>query len=217
MEKDKNLTTFYLVRHGETKFNIKKILQGQTDSPLTETGRMMTQELSQDLANIRFDAIFSSDLARAKNTAEIIRLNRKLAINTHKLLRERSFGCWDGTSAKIFREKNKVLLDKMESLSEKEKINFRLYDGYETEAEIAARMITVLREIAVTYVGKTVLVVSHGAIMRSLLVHLGFGSYDELPRGKTVSNLGYIVLESDGVDFFIKNTIGINKLTQVAK
>ena len=91
-----------------------------------------------------------------------------------------------------------------------EKRDQKLYPTYETEQDLINRVLVFLREAAVTYLGKTVLVVTHGGMIRSLLMHLGFGSFDELPSG-CVENTGYIVLQSDGVDFFIKETKGINK------
>lgn len=210
---DKNrYCTIYVVRHGETEYNVKKILQGQTDSALTQLGEKQARERAESLKHIHFDAIFSSDMPRAQRTAEIIILDRQLAVTTSRLLRERAFGRFDGKPAQEFQEQNKMLLKKMDKLSESEKRGFKFYEGYETDTEIASRMITFLREVAVTYPGKIVLVVSHGAIIRALLVHLGYGSFDELPAG-TVVHLAYVKLESDGVDFFIKETEGINKAT----
>ena len=85
-------------------------------------------------------------------------------------------------------------------------------EGYESNTEIATRFITFLREIAATYLGKNVLIVCHGSIMRATLMRLGFATYDTLPSGN-IENTGYFVLESDGVDFFVKETVGINKIT----
>ncbi len=56
------LTTFYLVRHGETEYNVKGIIQGQSDSPLTRKGIDETKKLAKNLKGIKFDYIFSSDL-----------------------------------------------------------------------------------------------------------------------------------------------------------
>lgn len=61
------------------------------------------------------------------------------------------------------------------------------------------------------YPGKTVLIVSHGDAIRNFLVHTGCTTYDQLPDG-SIRNCGYAVVQSDGVDFFIKELSGINKL-----
>lgn len=200
--------TIYLVRHGETEFNVKEIMQGQTDSRLTENGVAQAKLRAEEFSTIDFAAIFSSDLFRAQHTAEILKLSRDLAVNTKKLFRERTFGEFDGKSIKEFREKNREMLEKLDTLEEKEKASFRFYQGYETDAEMSSRMLLGFREIAGAYPGKNVLVVSHGAAITSVLVHLGFAKLSEL-RHK-VENLAYVKIETDGVEFFIRETRGVN-------
>ena len=62
------MTTIYIVRHGETKWNVKQLMQGHKDSPLTEKGIEQAEEIKKELKNIHFYRIFSSDLLRAKRT-----------------------------------------------------------------------------------------------------------------------------------------------------
>jgi len=211
MEISENYCRIYITRHGQTEFNVKEIMQGQIDSPLTEEGKAQAKEFAEKFKNIKFEAIFSSDLGRAQATAEIINIDRQLVINTSKLLRERSFGPYDGTPSQKFRDENKVLFEKRQTLSEQEKRDFKFYESYESDSQIASRMITALREIAVTYLGKTVLVISHGAIIRALLVHLGYAQFDELGT-RAIGNGAYIMLKCDGTDFFIENAEGITKV-----
>jgi len=64
--------------------------------------------------------------------------------------------------------------------------------------------------VAIGHLGKTILIVCHGGVMQNLLVHLGWAGQNEL-RGDTIQNTGYFVLETDGVDFFVKDTVGIEK------
>lgn len=85
---DKNYCQIYIVRHGETNENLNHIIQGQTDSVLNETGKMQAKKISQRLKNIKFDNVFSSDLLRTRETAEIIAIERKLKVETTKALRE---------------------------------------------------------------------------------------------------------------------------------
>ena len=73
-----------------------------------------------------------------------------------------------------------------------------------------SRFITILREIAVAYTEKTVLVTSHMGLMRTFLVHLGFESYKELFLYNFL-NTAYIKIKSDGVDFFIEELYGVEK------
>src|SRR5689334_14138742 len=96
-----NMTTFYLIRHGETDWNNQHLLQGQIDIPLNAKGEEQAQELAQVLKDINFDLAFSSDLIRAKRTTEIVALEKQLMIETTKTLRERAFGEFEGQSIEL--------------------------------------------------------------------------------------------------------------------
>lgn len=196
-----DLCTLYIVRHGQTDWNAKGILQGEIDIPLNSMGIKQAQTLGKTLKNIEFDAVFSSDLIRAKRTAEIITLERKMAIETTRLLRERRYGKFNGKPWKLMQK----FYDTWEALSKKERISYRPYQGYETDEEVVSRFITFLREVAITHSGKTILVVSHGGLMKAFLNHISEATY----LTGSVSNSAYIRLESDGVDFFIKELKGI--------
>ena len=200
MENNSNLTKIYIVRHGETEANAARVVSGHFDSPLTSIGEEQAESRRESLKHINFDAVFSSDLVRAKRTAEIIAVDRKLAVNTTRLIRERCFGRWEGRPISEVVEESKKMLAWRETLTEEGKRASKMNFGYESDNDIAWRLITFLREVAVTYLGQTILVVVHGSITRALLMHLGFAKYDELPSG-SIENTGYIVLESDGVDF----------------
>ena len=85
----KKTCTIYLVRHGETDNNVNDIIQGQMKGiSLNTTGKDQAKLAALKLKKIKFDAIYSSDLLRAKQTAQIINLEHNLAIKTHKALRE---------------------------------------------------------------------------------------------------------------------------------
>lgn len=206
-------TTLYIVRHGETEANVKDIVSGHSESDLTKKGKKQAQDLAGQFKDISFDAIFSSDLERAKQTAEIISLEKKLLVNTNKLLRERNFGRNEGKSRSDYREENKETFKKLENLAEKERWKFKIVEDAESDEEIMTRFIMILREIAVTYMGKKVLVVSHGGIMRTFLIHLGWAKYGELVSG-SIKNTGYIQLESDGAEFIVKEVNGIEKISK---
>lgn len=201
-----NYCTFYIVRHGETEWNVERRMQGHGDSPLTQNGINQAHQTGQKLAKINFDAVFSSDLARASKTAAIIALDRKLAVNTTKLLRECCLGALEGRLVEEVRD----ILEIKSNILEEEKSRHRFVPDAESDEEIVRRFITFLREVAVSYANKTVLVVSHSQIIRALLIHLGFGTYTTLPPG-AISNAGFVKLRSDGLDFFIDETEGVTK------
>jgi len=206
----KNLCTFYIVRHGETAWNVEGKMQGQIDIPLNEKGQIQAGDVAKKLHKVHFDEVFSSDLLRAKQTAEIIMLSRKIAVKTTKLLWERSFGRHEGKSYEVYNRDLKEAIKKYQKLSEHERYKFRMDKGIETDEELLTRALTFIRETAVAYLGKTILVTTHGALMRYLLVHLGFGTHEELRWG-AIKNTAYFKLISDGVDFFIKESFGIEK------
>ena len=187
-----NFCTIYLVRHGETEWNEKKIIQGHSDIPLNKKGELQAKELGQEFKGIHFDAVFSSNLIRAKRTAEIAVLEKKLAVVTTNALRERMFGRFEGKHISELRKAFGELL-----LIEQQ--------DYEVESDdqILFRLNPFLREVAVAYPGKNVLMVTHGGLMRAFLSHIGFKipEYSDRP----MKNAGYLIIKSDGVEFEIKN------------
>jgi broad specificity phosphatase PhoE len=209
-----NMTTIYIVRHGESEYNAlpKKdnYISGQygiEGAPLTKKGKEQAHKRAEHLKQIPFDAIFSSDLARAKQTAKIMKLEREIAIQTTKILRERLTYIIPG---KTFEETKEIIKYALKDLDEKAKMAHKPHHTLENANETAARIITFLREVAVAYKNGTVLIINHGNNMIALLQHLGYVTYDELLFEGSIENTAYIVLESDGVDFFIKETKGIH-------
>ena len=90
------MTTFYIIRHGQSEANAKGILQGsQIDTPLTELGRSQAQVTLSKLETDNFDAIYASPLLRAAQTATIIGGSDK-TITFDPRLKEYDYGTWDG-------------------------------------------------------------------------------------------------------------------------
>jgi broad specificity phosphatase PhoE len=205
---NKNMTTFYIVRHGETDWNVNKIIQGQSDVPLNTNGEIQAKNIAKILNNIKFDIVFSSDLLRAKKTAEIIALEKKLVISVTKLLRERSFGKLEGKPSIHFKQ----YFDKLKNLSHEKRLSHKLDNDIESDEEMVNRLLLFLRETAIASRGKNVLVVTHGGVLRVLLIHMGIFTYEEISNMR-VENTARIKLDSDGIDFFLKDMHGIDKIT----
>lgn len=189
--------TIYLIRHGETSWNEKKIVQGQSDIPLNKKGEIQAEQLRKEFKKVHFDAVFSSDLIRAKRTAEIIILEKKLAVTTTNALRERLFGRFEGKHiAKLRKTFGELML-----ISEEKQKKLALND-LENDEQLVSRLIPFMREVAVAYQGKNVLMVSHGGLLRGFLSHINFKipEYSKRP----MKNAGYLILESDGVEFILK-------------
>jgi broad specificity phosphatase PhoE len=204
------ICTIYLIRHGHTEWNEQGLLQGQGDSPLTKRGIAEIYTRAEEFKTISFNAVYSSDLGRAKTTAELITKHHQLAVVTNELLREKHFGRLEGRKWSKVKEELRDELKRRETLVENERKQHKFFPEMETDEEGVARLITFLRQVALVHLSHKILVVSHGGVMRALLVHLGYATHQQLPS-ETIANTGYVVLESDGIDFFIKKTVGITK------
>src|SRR2546421_2092518 len=90
------MTTLLLVRHGETDWNADGRLQGHTDRPLSDFGRRQARQLAEELANESLEAIYASDLARARETAEIVGKRLGLPVVLEPELREKDWGTGEG-------------------------------------------------------------------------------------------------------------------------
>jgi probable phosphoglycerate mutase len=197
----------YLVRHGKTDWNAKGLLQGQSDIPLNKEGEKQAIEAAKKhFKKIKFAAIFSSDLVRSKRTAKIIALEKKMAVETSVLLRERDFGPFEGKHWQEVEKELRMSIKEFRMLSDE--VAKKL--GIESDEKIMERFLRFLREVAVAYRGKNVLIVTHGSVMRVFLTKLGYLSKGE-SRQVFIKNLAFIKVLSDGVDFFVKEVFGVEK------
>lgn len=201
--------TLTIIRHGESLGNLKDVQGGDPD--LSEKGITQAKELQQKLNHIDASAIFTSDLLRARRTAEIINQERKLALISTKILRERHYGVAEGKEFLSLTQDLKDALVNYQTLTARERRTLRPVPEMENDDELAGRFITFLREIAVGYARSEVIVVCHGDLMKTLLVHTGFADHNELPWG-AMENASYIIVECDGVEFKLRQTHGIRKL-----
>jgi broad specificity phosphatase PhoE len=201
--------TIYLVRHGRTDWNDKKLVQGHTDIPLNLEGQTSARELATEFRGVKFDRVYASDLSRAKETAEIIALEHQLAVETTKALRERNFGNLEGQSHAVFPELNQLL----NSLDDKTRYSYKSDSNTEMESdeEIMSRFLVFLRECAIANLGKTILMATHGGVIRAFLIKLGQLNYAKSEDKVEIRNLAFVKLESDGIDFLVKETSGIEK------
>ena len=155
------MATILLVRHGETDWNAERRVQGHSDTPLNATGRAQARALARELAHETIDAVYSSDLLRAHETARIVAESRGLEVTAIRDLRERHFGTWEGlTDDEIFARFPEAATGGSWG------------DG-ETREEMADRVFAALERIADAHVGRRVLVVSHGGPLRAVLTRCG--------------------------------------------
>ena len=167
------MTTLYLVRHGETTDNVAQIMQGQLHGELTPNGIAQMEELAKDLASTHFDAIISSDLRRANDSAQILANYWKMTVKTTTLLRERDWG--DFASRFIPDLKGLPMPDNVEKMD-----------------DLLERAKQFLNWIKANYSNQTVLAVGHGIINKAIqAVH-----YGKLTREiSKMSNAEYRILQ----------------------
>lgn len=165
---DTQTTTILLVRHGETDWNLTHRYQGTTDIPLNETGRDQARRVAERLGDERWDAIVSSPLSRAMETARAIAATTGIeTIEQDRDLQERAYGEAEGLT-----------------LAEREEIwPGREWPGLESWDDVATRTMTAIERIAARHAGERVLVVCHGGVINSILAVL---SRNEIGTGKTV-------------------------------
>jgi probable phosphoglycerate mutase len=146
------LTTFALIRHGQTDWNAERRLQGATDIPLNDVGRGQARDAVAVVSGYEWDAIVSSPLSRAAETADVIAagLGRTVARRMPELI-ERSFGPAEGLQAGPELDALRI------------EGGFR---GAESEDEAAHRGLTALEALAAEFSGGRVLVVAHGTLLR---------------------------------------------------
>jgi 2,3-bisphosphoglycerate-dependent phosphoglycerate mutase len=178
MEKDekemKLMTTIGLVRHGITEWNLLGIAQGSSDIPLNETGRQQAAALAERLSlEEPWDMIVSSDLVRAKETAEIIARCLKLPVSFFdKRIREMSGGLIEGTT-----EEERV---------KKWGPDWRNLDlEMESREDVAKRGTDFLEEVLINHKGKRVLMVSHGGLIGTTLKSMFPDRFKETDMGNT--------------------------------
>ncbi len=155
----------YLVRHGQTQYNVERRATGVVDVPLTQAGILQVQDATRECPK-DIVKIFSSDLMRCKQTAQIFAEYLSVSIEYDARLRERNFGTLEGKK-----------IDEFETGLWQKDINqeydYRPYGG-ESVLDVRTRLESVLSDIRNEYPDGHVLIVAHGGIVRLLQkIYLG--------------------------------------------
>jgi probable phosphoglycerate mutase len=164
MEAESRDATLLLVRHGETVWNDEGRVQGQKNSPLTDRGRRQNELAAERLARTKVDALYASDLGRARETAETIASRLGIDIKQGSALRERNFGVLEGqTSDEAARTQGAWFLS-----WQADRLQHAPPAG-ESQPDMAQRVMQVLRAIAKAHPGQTVAVATHGGPIKSAI------------------------------------------------
>ena len=159
------VTELLIVRHGETDWNAEFRFQGHADTPLNETGRAQARALAEELADVQADAIYSSDLSRARETAEILGERLGVPVTPLRELREIDVGSWQGLTR-----------DEIDARYPGAYAAWRQgetgWAGGETYDGLAERILPALRKVAREHPRGRVLIVAHGGTIRALRAHV---------------------------------------------
>lgn len=187
------MTTIYLVRHAEAEGNLYRIAQGHYNGIITPRGYQQLAALKKRFESVQIDAVYSSDLFRARTTARAIYEPKGLEVRLDEQLREVNMGSWEGrTWQELTMEDPQQMYNFNRDLSQWE------IEGGESVAHARDRMIAALKRIAKANEGKTVAVVSHGAVLRITLGTLQGLSLQELGQTPHGDNTAVSCLEWDG-------------------
>lgn len=157
------MITIYITRHGQTYFNIEKRLQGQTDSELTDEGILGAELLCERFKEIDIDYIITSPLKRTKRTSEIIKGNKDIPIITNDDLMEVNIGDFSGKTVEEMRKINPSLVEAI--LDDPYAV---AYPKGENLVEFYDRSAKAINDIIRDFDGKSVLVVSHGGVLKCI-------------------------------------------------
>ncbi len=191
-------TAFYFVRHGETEYNRRRIVQGRKiNSRLNATGRAQARCLAERLAEVPFDAIYTSTLRRAEETAALL-AEKHPGVPFYRLeaLEEMSWGVYEGVPARG------EVLDAFDAIKAAWRGGAfgRVVEEGESALDVQRRALQAVERIAARHAGQTVLVVTQGRFLRvliaSLLDEYGLARMHEVAHANTAVN--HLVCRADG-------------------
>jgi len=149
-------TRIHLLRHGPTHWNEIRRFQGRSDQPLSEKGVEMAEEVGRTLADLQWDAVFSSPLVRASHTARIVIGARPLEVQEVQGLVEMDLGSLEGRVFEDLADDEKSILDQW-----REQPSLVKMPGGEALEEVQARVVASMLPIIESHRGQSLLVVGH--------------------------------------------------------
>ena len=195
-DKNDKVLKLYIVRHGETEWNVIKRFQGQLNTPLTEKGMEKLRETGKKLENVLFDEVYTSELGRTVASAEIILnenrgyRNKKLELKKLAELNEVYFGVWQGlTYEEVF-------------LKYPEEANNYFYNvkNYKTEnveaenlKDALERFLKGINKILNRHKSGNILVVTHGTVLEMFMNYVANDSIFDIDERTLMGNGDYKV------------------------
>lgn len=203
----------YFVRHGQTIWNVEKRFQGLSDSPLTELGITQAKLLGEKLKDIKFNKFYSTSLKRAYDTANYIKGNRKQKVEIFDDFVEISMGDMEGIKQEDFK---KLYPEQVKNFF----FNQLEYDpssfGGESFLEVRERVIRGLNKfIELNKNYERVLVVSHGATLKTLLHYISGKDISTLSDEAIPKNTSYTIVKYENGKFEITDFSNVSHLEEI--
>ena len=200
----------YFVRHGQTIWNVEKRFQGLSDSPLTELGITQAKLLGEKLKDIKFDKFYSTSLKRAYDTANYIKGNRKQKVEIFDDFVEISMGDMEGIKQEDFK---KLYPEQVKNFF----FNQLEYNpssfGGESFLKVRERVIRGLNKfIELNKNYERVLVVSHGATLKTLLHYISGKDISTLSNEAIPKNTSYTIVKYENGKFEIIDFSNVSHL-----
>ena len=182
-------TTVLLIRHGQTDWNVERRWQGHYDAPLNAAGREQACRLARRLSGWPIEAIYSSDLRRAAETAQILGDAVGLTPVLDPAWRELHVGAFEGHTREEIRERFPEAWARMSQ-------GFIQAPQGESLSELGQRVAPRFEQLLVEHEAQMFAIVSHGATLRSLLGHVLGLDGGQLPRLTLAGNTGLSIVEA---------------------
>ncbi len=185
-------TRICLIRHGETDWNVEKRIQGHLDIPLNETGRAQALAMAFSASHHHFHAIYSSDLGRAVETAQVLAQRAGLEAKPMPHFRERHYGIFQGITAREGQQR----FPEAHARYQNRDPNYDFETG-ETMHALIKRISEGLAWLVAHHNGQTIAVVSHGGVL-DILYRKATGLSLETPRDFVIPNCALNWFHIDG-------------------
>ena len=187
----------HIVRHGQTDWNAKRRIQGQLDSQLDETGQQQAIERGADFKDMPLTAVYSSSSLRTRQTTQLILGERTDLVTFRDDLREVRLGVWQGQYWADVEKAHPEMVEAHNNASP----NFNV-EGAENSAEVQERGVTAIESIIAAHSQSSatdnILIVSHGAIMKTILAHYLDVPLSELITLSSLPNCAHCIIEVSG-------------------
>ena len=183
----------HLVRHGQTAWNAERRIQGQLDSELDELGREQARALRPVLGGLDLGAVYCSTSGRARETLALAVETLPGHVDYRDELREIRLGVWQGRLWSEVEYESPAMVEALRDVSDEFDV-----EGAESYAELQRRGVAAIERIVDERAAETVLVVSHGALLKSVLAHYTGHALSELRSLPSLPNCAHSVLEASG-------------------